>query len=164
MAKDDRFPGLLFIPQPPRLKRSTHPAVAAPMLCWQLAYPPLSIVVTAHWGASLQVSWHLTGCGRWPGCVGSHLFPLEAGPFWSVCPPPGAPHPLCLPTNPPLSPSPVRSPHRSSPPARLTDRQMLSAVHLQLWASITLHKQPHCSHTGCKFRLPLSPADKGRYQ
>lgn len=41
-------------------------------------------------------------------------------------------------------------PHCSSPPARLTDRQMLSAMHLQLWASITL-----CLHTGCKFRLPL---------
>lgn len=64
--------------------------------------------------------------------------PISSGgrAFWSVGPhstlSPAPSFCLCLPV----------FPHRSSPPARLTDRQMLSAVHLQLWASITLHKQP----------------------
>lgn len=57
-----------------------------------------------------------------------------------------APSSVCLPV----------FPHRSSPPARLTDRQMLSGVHLQLWASITLHKQPIASTQAANFAC-LSP-------
>lgn len=94
--------------------------------------------------------------------VGTHLFPLEAEPFGLFV------HAACAPSTQPPAPSSASvslcSPHRSSPPARLTDRQMLSAMHLQLWASITLHKQPIARTQAANFSSASLPPDKGQYQ
>ena len=82
-------------------------------------------------------------------CVGSHLFPQEAGPFGLLV------HtPLCL-LPPPLSLSPCVSPPLQ--PACTPDRQ--TDVISRASPALGLYHSPqtaHCLHTGCKFRLPLS--------
>lgn len=121
----------------------------------RIVYSPL-FVVTVHWGTSYKWTGIWRGsvwCGRrrgrrQPSALGVTYFLGRQGLLvcWSalcvscplLC--------LCLPV----------FPHRSSPPARLTDRQMLSGVHLQLWASITLHKQPIASTQAANFAC-LSP-------
>lgn len=80
---------------------------------WQLAYCLLcSLCCHGPLGNILQVNWHLTGlvwCGRKgvARCVGSHLFPQEAGPFGllvhtplCLLPPPSVSVSLCFPTAP----------------------------------------------------------------
>ncbi len=123
----------------PCIQRAAHQNTGS----LRIVYSPL-FVVLVHWGISYKWTgiWqglHDLGGGGGAACWES---PISSGgrAFWSVGPHCVRPiHSgscpllcLCLPV----------FPHRSSPPARLTDRQMLSAVHLQLWASITLHKQP----------------------
>lgn len=82
--------------------------------------------------------------------------PISSGgrAFCSVCP--RCMHPIHSASCPLLCLCLSAFPHRSSPPARLTDRQMLSAVHLQLWASITLHKQSIARTQAANF-VCLSP-------
>lgn len=100
-------------------------------------------------GNNLQVHWHLSALvclrGRRWCCVPGITYILRR-PGRLVravsCPPPL----LLLPV----------FPHGFSPPARLTDKQMLSAAHLQLWASITLHKQPIARTQAANFAC-LSP-------
>lgn len=137
------------------LLRSPH-AASRPQQRWQLAHCLLSsLCCHGPLGNILQVNWHLTGlvwCGMRGGwcCVLGVTYILRRQSLlvcWST---------LCVRSvSCPLLRLPV-FPHRSSPPARLTDRQMLSAVHLQLWASITLHKQP-IARTQAANSVCLSP-------
>lgn len=114
-------------------------------------------VVMVHWGifykwTGIWQGLYDVGGGGGAVCWESPIS-SEGRAFWSVGP--HRMHPihsvscplLCLPV----------FPHRPSPPARLTDRQMLSAVHLQLWASITLHKQPIACTQAANF-VCLSPS------
>ena len=139
------------------------PHVYRPLECWQLAYCLLSaLCCRGPLGNNLQVILAFDRvCMMWEEvvgvvvqCVGSHLFAQEAGPFGVLV------HAVCAPSTQPPAPLlhlclPV-FPQRSSPPARLTDRQMLSAAHLQLWASITPHKQPIACTQAANF-VCLSP-------
>lgn len=107
------------------LARQDSPSL---MLC--IVYAPLSVVGPLGEHPTCELAPDRVCVMMEEGEGGSHLFPQEAGPFG-----------LLVRRTPPL-PLPPVFPRRCSPPARLTDRQMLSAVHLQLWASITPHKQP----------------------
>lgn len=119
---------------------SCHPQLAHCLLSTLRCHGPL--------GNILQVNWHLTVRVCEEGVAlyfWSHLYPWR--PFGLLVGTVSCPllwlHLLVF-------------PHHSIPPARLTDRQMLSAVHLELWASITRHKQPIARTQAANFAC-LSP-------
>lgn len=137
------------------LLRSPH-AASRPQQRWQLAHCLLSsLCCHGPLGNILQVNWHLTGlvwCGMRGGlvlCFGSHLYPQEAEPFGLLV------HAVCPLSLLPPPPSPCVSPPLQ--PACTPDRQ--TDVICRASPALGLYHSPqtaHCSHTGCKFRLPLS--------
>lgn len=143
----------------PLLLLGSQHAAGRPQQHWQLVHCLLSsLCCHCPLGNILQVNWHLTAlvwCGRRGVvlCFGSHLYPQEAGSFG-----PFGPHcmrtvrsiscpllRLFLPVSPPLQPA--------CTPDRQTDVICRASPALGLYHS---PQTAHCSHTGCKFRLPLS--------
>lgn len=139
----------------PLLLVSSPHAASRPQQRWQLVHCLLSaLCCRGPLGNILQVNWHLTGlvrCG-WRGwrCVlgvTSILWRQGLLVCWST---------LCVRSiSPPPPPSPCVSPPLQ--PACTPDRQTDVISHAS--PALGLYHSPqtaHCSHTGCKFRLPLS--------